>query len=194
MKKKFYALKDETNKIILTDWEEAKKILPTLNKPIYKSFSSKEEAEKFLNGEELAEVYLEPTVFIDGSYDGKTESYSFGGVLLLDGNIYQFKKAYEKDEFSTMRNVAGEIKGAGYVIQYAINHSIKKLHIYYDYIGIENWYTKQWKASSLIATEYVKFCDSIRDKIEVIFHKVKSHTNNYYNDLADKLAKEALGI
>ena len=39
-----------------------------------------------------------------------------------------------------------------------------------------------------------EFRDNVKDKIEVIFHKVKGHSNNHYNDLADKLAKEALGI
>ena len=36
--------------------------------------------------------------------------------------------------------------------------------------------------------------DRVKDKIHVVFHKVKSHTNNYYNDYADRLAKDALGI
>ena len=31
-------------------------------------------------------------------------------------------------------------------------------------------------------------------KIEVVFHKVKSHTNNEYNDKVDRLAKEAVGM
>ena len=38
-------------------------------------------------------------------------------------------KKYEKDEFSDMRNVAGEIKGAGFIMQYCVNHNIKKINI-----------------------------------------------------------------
>ena len=34
----------------------------------------------------------------------------------------------------------------------------------------------------------------VRTKINVNFIKVKSHTNVYYNDIVDALAKEALGI
>ena len=33
-----------------------------------------------------------------------------------------------------------------------------------------------------------------KEKIDVKFVKVKSHSNDHYNDIADKLAKEALGI
>lgn len=192
MKQKYYALMDDENKLILTSWDEAKKYIAKMNKPKYKSFQSIEEAQAFLYGTELE--ILKPAVFIDGSYDQATGCYSFGGVFMYDNQIISFNKKYLPDEYSSMRNVAGEIKGAGYAINYAVNRGIKELHIYYDYIGIEKWYTKQWKASSKIALEYVNFLEKVRDKINIYFHKIKSHTNNYYNDMADKLAKEALGI
>ena len=59
---------------------------------------------------------------------------------------------------------------------------------------IEKWYKKEWKASSIISIAYVDFCEKIYDKLEVSFHKIKSHSNNKYNDMADKLAKKALNI
>ena len=196
MKTKYYALKGLNDiKLIFTSWDECKNAIQFVEKPKYKSFSTKEEAEAFLNDTEIKEVVAEGVqAYIDGSYDANTGCYSFGGVMIIDGNEYKFKKKYDNDLYSDLRNVAGEIKGAGYIIQYAINHSIKVLHIYYDYIGIEKWYNKEWKAKSSIAIEYVKFADSVRDKIKVVFHKIKSHTNNKYNDMADRLAKEALGI
>ena len=64
--------------------------------------------------------------------------------------------------------------------------------MYYDYIGIEKWYLGEWKAKSTIAIKYQEFARTAKTKINVVFHKVKSHTNNYYNELVDKLAKEAL--
>ena len=42
--------------------------------------------------------------------------------------------------------------------------------------------------------KYVEFVNNIKDKIKVNFIKVKSHSNDKYNDLADMLAKKALGI
>ncbi len=189
---KYYALKDEKNKIILESWDEAKEVLKTMKAPKYKSFKTKEEAEAFLDGKELEYDYSLPTAYIDGSYDKDTENYSFGGCLFIDGNILNFKKKYLKDEYSSFRNVAGEIKGAGYIINYAINHGIKELNIYFDYLGIEKWYIGEWKAKTPIALEYVKFAEEAKKKIKVNFFKIKSHTNNKYNDLADKLAKEAL--
>ncbi len=189
---KYYALLDENNKLIYENWDEAKEALKTLKAPKYKSFKTKEEALAFLEGKEMEIDYSIPTAYIDGSFDSKTLDYSFGGCLFLNGELMKFKKRYPKDEYSQFRNVAGEIKGAGYIINYAIKHDIKELNIYYDYNGIEKWYTGEWKANSLIAKEYVSFALKAKEKIKINFHKIKSHTNNKYNDLADELAKEAL--
>lgn len=191
---KYYAIKDDIKGEIVSSWEECQALIKEYDKPKYKSFSSIEEARAFISGITLADEINAPKAYIDGSYDIKTGSYSFGGVLIIDGKEYTYNKKYEKDEYSLLRNVAGEIKGAGFIINYCLKKGIKELHIFYDYLGIEKWYTKEWKAKSVIAIEYQKFADSVKDKINIVFHKVKSHTNNHYNDLADKLAKEALGI
>lgn len=194
MKEKFYAVKDKDNKLIFNNYEDVKKILPTLKSPTHKSFSTLEEAKAFLDGKEIQTEVSGPIAYIDGSYDDKTGCYSFGGVLIIDDNIYQFNKKYEPDEYSSMRNVAGEIKGAGYIINYCINRGIKEINIFYDYIGIEMWYTGAWKAKSKIAVDYVNFLNKNKDKIKINFHKVKSHTNVKYNDMADMLAKKVLGL
>ena len=192
---KYYAIKAEGFKKIVESWDEAKEIIKDLKAPKYKSFNTLDEANAFLNDEllKLKDNY-EYMAFTDGSFDQNTNRYSFGCVLLMKGNEYLFKKGYEPDEFSSLRNVAGEIKGAGFIINYAINHGIKELHLYYDYIGIENWYVGAWKAKSTIAIKYQEFAQEAKNKINVIFHKVKSHTNDHYNEIVDKLAKEALGI
>lgn len=191
---KYYAVLINDEKKIFTDWLECKDFIKGKKGVQFKSFSTLEEAHCFLDQKEQTINSTGPCAYIDGSYDRATEAYSFGGVLIIDQQQFQFKKKYEKDEFSSSRNVAGEIKGAGYLIQYAINHGIKELDIYYDYAGIEKWFTGEWKANSLIARKYVSFKEQIKNQIIIHFHKVKSHTNNQYNDLADQLAKEALGL
>lgn len=191
---KYYAVKGKNFKEIYTSWDEAKENIHNVKNVKYKSFSSKEEAEAFLNDIELIDNINEPKCYIDGSFDINTLRYSFGGVLIIDNEIKEFKKAFDKDEYSEYRNVSGEIRGAAFIINYCYNRGIKKLHIFYDYIGIEKWYMGEWKANTNIAIKYVDFSKTIKDKIEVVFHKVKSHTNNKYNDMADRLAKEALGL
>lgn len=191
---KYYAIKDDLNHEIVDSWDLCKEHLKIYTKPKYKSFKTKEEAEAFLNGEILDDNITAPKAYIDGSFDSKTNAYSFGGVLIIDGKEYPYKKKFEPDEYSSLRNVAGEIQGAGFIIAYAVKKGIKELHIFYDYLGIEKWFTHEWKANSKIAVDYQILADRVKDKIKVYFHKVKSHTNNHYNDYADKLAKEALGL
>lgn len=191
---KYYAVKTQEGTAIFTSWDECSEFIKGKKKLSYKAFKTLEEANDFISEEQKNIDYKIPTAYIDGSFDSKTGCYSFGGVLIIDGKVYSFNKKYEADEFSSARNVAGEIKGAGFIIQYCINHGVKDLVIYYDYEGIEKWYSKEWKASSLIAISYVNFLDSIKGKINLKFVKVKSHSNDFYNDKADLLAKEALGI
>lgn len=192
MPMKYYAVKEGENPGIYESWEECQANVVGYKGAIYKSFKTKEEAQLFLEGKE--QEYSIPTFFIDGSYDKTTESYSFGGVLINQGQITQFKKAYPKDEYSSHRNVAGEIKGAAYVINYAIKQGYQEINLCYDYIGIEKWFLGEWKANTPIALAYVRFRDQVYKQIKVNFIKIKSHSSNKYNDLADELAKEALGI
>lgn len=191
---KYYAVRYQDKKEIFTSWETCKEYLIGKKGFSQKSFLSLEEAKAFLNDEDQPMSFSLPTAYIDGSYDATTGCYSFGGVLIIEKKQYEFKKKYAPDLYSVSRNVAGEIKGAGYIIQYAIKLGIEELNIIYDYEGIEKWYTGKWQANSEIAKAYVAFREQVKQKIKINFIKVKSHSNNPYNDLADKLAKNALGI
>lgn len=191
---KYYAVKNGRKVGIYNTWEEAFENINGYKGAIYKSFSNYEDAQSFLNDEIKIESDNSTYAYIDGSYDKNTGNYSFGAVLVSNGNCQSFKKMFLKDEFSVHHNVAGEIKGAGFIINYCINHNIKELDLYYDYEGIEKWYLGIWKATKPISQIYQKFAQEAKDKISVNFIKVKSHSNVYYNEIVDKLAKEALGI
>ena len=93
-----------------------------------------------------------------------------------------------------MRNVAGEIYGSLASMEYAIEHNISHLTIYYDYMGIEKWCTGEWKTNKAGTLAYKKYYDRARKKVNITFQKVKGHSGDKYNDLADQLAKEACGI
>lgn len=189
---KYYAVKKGKNPGIYTSWEECQNEVLGFSGAIYKSFENYDDAVDFINSNQKQN--LENIAYIDGSYDAKTGNYSFGGVLLVEGKELHFKKAYPADEFSKHHNVAGEIKGAGYVLNYCYKNQIYDITLCYDYMGIEKWYNLEWQAKSDIAKLYVEFVKNIKCKMNVKFVKIKSHTGEKYNELADKLAKEALGI
>ncbi len=197
---KYYAVKKGNTTGIFETWEDCKKSVLNFKGAEYKSFTSLDEAREYLglNLEDAKlkeeEQFVNPVAYVDGSYNVKTGAYSFGAILFVDGKKLTFKKKFEQDEYSFARNVAGEIRGASFIIQYAIKNNIKTLDLFYDYQGIESWYTGDWKANNSLTQRYQEFAKNNSDKINVNFFKVKSHTGVKYNEEVDLLAKEALGI
>ncbi|MDK2839495.1 MAG: hypothetical protein PWQ83_1045 [Thermosipho sp. (in: thermotogales)] len=127
--------------------------------------------------------------FIDGSF--KQPNKIGAGVVIIDKeNIYKFYKFTTK--YPKHRNVTGEILSALLVFEYAKNEKIKKIEIFYDYNGIKLWATGEWKAKTELTKMYKKLYDYYSKFIEIHFSKVKAHTGNTYNELADKLAKKAI--
>ena len=191
---KYYAVKNGRKTGIFTSWDECKEQVHGFLDAEYKSFQTLEEANNYLNNIKKEVDSNFTKAYVDGSYNEKTNEYSFGVVLLYEGREIHFKKSFPADELSSMRNVAGEIKGAGFIIMYCLNRGIKKLVIYHDYEGISKWYQNEWKANLYGTRKYQEFANNVSSDIDVSFVKVKGHSNDHYNDLADKLAKEALGI
>ena len=66
--------------------------------------------------------------------------------------------------------------------------------IYYDYEGIEKWANHQWQANRPGTKAYQSFIDASRQKIDIRFIKVLAHSGDFYNEMADQLAKKAVGI
>lgn len=62
----------------------------------------------------------------------------------------------------------------------------------YDYVGIEKWATGQWRTGKQVSMDYVSYYAILSVDVDVSFTKVKAHSGVEYNELADKLAKEAL--
>ena len=85
-----------------------------------KSFRSLEEASNFIKGiEEEIDISI-PVAYVDGSFNKDTNEYSFGAILLYDEKMLSFKHKFKEDNFSTYRNVAGEVRGASFIINKAI--------------------------------------------------------------------------
>ena len=131
-------------------------------------------------------------VYVDGSYDNQIKYFSSGGIMFYNGKSESFKFASNDESLISMRNVSGEIKASMFVIQKAAELKMKSVTIYFDYNGIEMWANGSWKTNNHLTKEYREFCIEMFKKLDIKFVKVESHTNIKYNELVDKLAKEAI--
>ena len=132
--------------------------------------------------------------YVDGSYNIHTGEFSYGAVIFYNGEEFTFSEKFNDPENAKMRNVAGEINGAVRAMRFCLENGIDALDLYYDYEGIEKWCTGAWKTNKSGTIAYKKYYDEIRQSVNIIFHKVKGHSGDKYNDMADRLAKNALGI
>jgi ribonuclease H-related protein len=208
-KKKFYAVKVGKLKGIFESWAECKEQVDGYKGAIYKSFTTKEEAEIFI-GESSTNVptnnsnldiegfikeQREDTLvaFVDGSYDSDSQVYGFGVVLVnKDGDTEEIIGSDNNKAYVDTRNVAGEIEGVQSAITQAVGKGYKKIAIFYDYMGIEKWATGEWRAKTPIAKDYVTFIREMKRCIDLEFHKVKAHSGIKFNEKADELARKSL--
>ncbi|AFM41924.1 putative double-stranded RNA/RNA-DNA hybrid binding protein [Desulfosporosinus acidiphilus SJ4] len=205
-KKNFYVVKAGFKTGVFDNWPECQAAVKGYKGAVYRGFETKEEALVWQNHGEVvsgASTLESPEdrlvqslrdydyeVYTDGSYrDGK---YSYGYVFVKeDEAVFEGKGCGENLEAAVMRNVAGEIAAVIHAVKRA--ESLKaRIRIYHDYSGIAHWVTGAWQAKNKFTQAYVAFMRQHQDLYS--FEKVAGHSGNRFNDYADRLAKEALGI
>ena len=202
---KFYAVRVGRTPGIYLSWAECDAATKGFPGAVFKSFKTRAEAEDFMKAEKTTEVNAavlednkytatESYAFIDGSYNVSTHCYGYGGFLIYDGVKEVLQGRGDDPEMAAMRNVAGEVCGSMAAIRRAVELGIKKLNIYYDYMGIEMWADGSWKRNKKGTIEYHDYVQSVKNIINLNFVKVKGHSGVEGNEEADRLAKQAVGI
>ena len=182
-KKKYYAVQVGRIPGIYGTWDECKAQTEGVSGAKHKTFSSLEEAERYVRGANDDALDAESTTplskddlnsqvekavaalaeneiiaFVDGSYDVTQEKSAFGAIIFSHGgNRDILYKAFTKqlgEEFISLRNVAAELEAVKESINWAIQYDKSKISIYYDYYPI-------------------------------IFHKDKQQQVNFYLNLFD---------
>ena len=202
--KKYYAVKIGFVPGVYLTWGECQQNINGFSGAVYKSFDTQEEAEQFLRGDvgsgketdSVKRIYTdsEAVAYVDGSYNPDTNEYAYGAIVFYDGGEEHFAEKFNDSDMAKMRNVAGEIEGAKRVMHFCLERNIKTIDIFHDYEGIAAWCTGAWQAKQEGTKDYKKYYNSIKDKVSVRFVKVKAHSGDTYNELADNLAKTALGL
>ena len=193
MAKKFYAVKNGKTPGIFETWDECKKSVDGYSGAVFKSFKTIEEALAFLGIESSSKSGIPidvdgsiasdsscATAYVDGSYNIATKEFGYGVVMFHNGEELHMSKSFSDAEMASMRNVAGEIFGSMAAMEYAVNHGITNLSNY--------------KANKKGTIAYRDYYNKIKTKVNVQFEKVKGHSGDKYNDMADMLAKKACGV
>lgn len=131
--------------------------------------------------------------YVDGSYEHSILKYAFGCVFLMpDGTIYVENGSGNNPESAKLRNVTGEMLGAMFAVRFAIKNGFRSVEIRYDYEGVEKWVTGAWKSKTELTQKYAEAMRRWSAQIQMKFTKVAAHSNVYFNEMADRLAKQAL--
>lgn len=202
MAKYYYAVRKGKNIGIYTTWKECEENVKGFSGAEYKKFSTYDEALNFIEDkEEDKEIVLEKEIgekeaiaYVDGSFSLEEFEYAYGIVFITSEGKEVYNGKEDEKELVEMRNVSGEIKGAMEAMKIALDKGKDVLYLHYDYAGIENWAKGAWKTNKEGTRRYKEFYDSIKDRLNVKFIKVKAHSGVEYNEEADRLAKKALGI
>lgn len=142
--------------------------------------------------------------YVDGSYNPSTLYWGAGAIVLGEADFVLDEILDSDFDHCGSRQISGECFSTTNALEkiyrdYDLS-SIDEIQIFYDYLGIEKWARSEWAARSDIALEYSKIVKRwitllrFEKNVMVTFHKIKAHSNDYYNDRADLLAKRACGV
>lgn len=198
---KYYAVKVGRERGIFDDWNKCSESINGYANAVFKGFNSEDEAKAYLEDIDLWSGIISKDIkdgfvvaFCDGSFDRNLNRYSYGVVLIDSENNESTLYGYGNNpKYISSNNIIGEVLGSINAMDWAISNGYEKIKIYHDYEGISKWINGEWDTKSDVAKMYSSIYRSkFEDVLEVVFEKVKGHSNNKYNDKADELAKLAL--
>lgn len=151
---KYYAVKKGNKAGVFDNWTDCSAAVKGFSGAEYKSFATKEEAEAYINDKD---IYLEQikndieagyvVAFCDGSFDKESDRYAYG-VLAIDMelNEYEICGTSKNPKYLDTKNIAGEVLGVIYAMDWAVSNGYDKIRIYHDYEGLSKWASGEWKA------------------------------------------------
>lgn len=194
---KFYAVREGRETGVFTNWTDCQKQVTGFKGAKFKSFATEEEAWNFVNGGKAGELpECEAYAYTDGSYNEQTGLTGGGGILYVAGKAYEFliRTDNHDTEYNEMRNVGGEILASTAAVLKAKELGVRSLRIYHDYEEVGSWAQGAWKANKEATKRYAQFCEAQKSDIDLQFVHVSAHTGIDGNELADELAKYAVGL
>ncbi len=203
--RKYYGVKVGKSPGVYKTWAECQEQVIGYKGALFKSFPTEAEAQEYVAGrndqslscERLANEEIKHQtgkhldIFVDGSYDNQKKMYSWGFAVFRGSQVIFTGSGVGRDENAVaIRNVAGELEATIEAVKWAEKQDVDTITIHHDYIGISEWATGKWKTNNKITQSYAHFIQAYLKWVS--FNKVAGHSGIEGNELADKLAGEAL--
>ena len=201
-KKNIYAVRVGFQTGVFQTWEECEKQVKGFKGAEFRGFSSVSEAQQYLKSNDAGKEEIEHKknkvlgdavqIYVDGSYNPGKKIAAYGLVIVEDNKVFlKDFSAYPYNDVTESHNVGAELIGAKRAAELSLANDFKKLAIHYDYMGIEKFAAGMWRAKTPQTMEYQLFMQRYMKLVDISFVKIKSHSGNVFNDMADKLAKFA---
>lgn len=148
-------------------------------------------------------------VYVDGSYN-KEEKIVYGAFVMLDNDnpVMIYRITTQDERFINQWNVGGELLAAAAGIVNTFTYlrvSVEEescedtyIEVYYDYIGIRNFivppkdgkrpHKPKDKSAGVYYQRMVNMVLEQNYPFKIKFIKVKAHTGDKWNELADRIA------
>ena len=181
---KVYAVKKGLKTGLFYDWPSCQASIKGYSGAIYSSFSTEEDAIRYLMGETVLKAKdiseVQPitkndmcNVYTHGVYS--TEDKTCG--LVVEIETICGKKQYMctvKDAFcDKQKGIAGEVLSAYLGLQIAIEQGFKYINVYNSYDGIQKWVHKEWMPKSRVVIDFVKYIDRHSEDAIIIMYQLK---------------------
>ena len=125
--------------------------------------------------------------FLNGMYSGGYAIFSPDGKL-----IYQDCGIGTNDpELLSMRNISGEMTAVMRATNW-IDNNVGRGIIVHDYTGLSKWVTGEWQTTKKYTKMYADYMKPFYVLDIIKFKWVKGHSKIDGNEIADRLAKEAI--
>lgn len=206
---KFYAVRKGRRPGVYTTWPACEEQVKGFPGAVYKAFPTKAQALAFMaealpNVTGLSPADASPTagglpatdvihIWVDGScLQNGERPLSFGWAYVIFDGERELHRESGHDvpaEARRHRNVAGEIQAVLQALEWCRARGIAAAAIHFDYQGLASWVKGTWKTTTSFTRTYAERVRAMG--MTLTWHKVQAHSGNPYNELVDRLAREA---
>ena len=190
---KFYAVKNGKKKGVYKTLSECMEQVKDYNDAIWCRFTNEENATAFVN-QKINKEHFENYAYVDGSCNGEQTRHGYGVMLRTPSETYILQGRTNITETTYISSIIAELQAQKAVIKKALSSGIMSLTIYYDCKATVDLVLRGYKSKNSKINAYVSYIKSSLPFININYVKVKAHSGIEGNEIADTLARKAIGL